>query len=427
MKEFSRGIPPPVVRGGAKSCCGLSWYSLPVVACRLYEKPYFCKKPINIYTMKFEVASNVLLQHLQLIARVIASRSTLPILESVLFELEGDQLRLTAADMANRMSTELTVNNVGGENGSFAVPERILLESLKELPDQPISFEINMETKAAEIAYSNGHYSFVVQDASTYPVAASLSPEAIVSIVPAEALLSGLSATLFATSQDERRPIMTGVYLDFFEDKLVFVGSDGQILVKQEDANVQSRRRSAFCLPRKACLLLRNVLPRLEGDVTLTYDSNYLHIELGNYTLRARLLEGRYPNYNSVIPTSNPFSVKVDRAQLLSGAKRVSIFSNPATSMLRMEFTPAGIRLSANDIDFSVAAEEHVPAECPADINMRIGFKSDVFQTILQGMPSEEVIMTLADQTRAGLILPAENAPGISLCNLLLPMKLIGE
>lgn len=267
----------------------------------------------------------------------------------------------------------------------------------------------------------------MVQDASTYPVAASLSPEAIVSVIPAEALLSGLSATLFATSQDERRPIMTGVYLDFFEDKLVFVGSDGQILVKQEDANVQSRQRSAFCLPRKACLLLRNVLPRLEGDVTLTYDSNYLHIELGNYTLRARLLEGRYPNYNSVIPTSNPFSVKVDRAQLLSGAKRVSIFSNPATSMLRMEFTPAGIRLSANDIDFSVAAEEHVPAECPADINMRIGFKSDVFQTILQGMPSEEVIMTLADQTRAGLILPAENAPGISLCNLLLPMKLIGE
>ena len=377
--------------------------------------------------MKFEVASNMMLQHLQLIARVIASRSTLPILESVLFELEGDKLRLTAADMANRMSTELTVNNVGGENGTFAVPERILLEPLKELPDQPIAFEVNTDSKAAQIAYSNGHYTFVVQDASTYPQAAALSQDAITSVLPAESLMSGLSATLFATSQDERRPIMTGVYMDFFEDKLVFVGSDGQILVKQEDANVRSSQRSAFCLPRKACLLLRSVLPKLEGNVQLTYDNNYLHIELGDYTLTARLLEGRYPNYNSVIPTSNPYEVKVDRLQLLSGAKRVAIFSNPATSMLRMEFTPEGIRLSANDIDFSVAAEEHVAADCPADMNMRIGFKSDVFQTILQGMSSEEVIMTLADQTRAGLILPAENESGISLCNLLLPMKLIGE
>ncbi|WP_373776961.1 DNA polymerase III subunit beta [Porphyromonas loveana] len=377
--------------------------------------------------MKFEVASNMMLQHLQLIARVIASRSTLPILESVLFELEGDKLRLTAADMANRMSTELTVNNIGGENGTFAVPERILLEPLKELPDQPIAFEVNTDSKAAQIAYSNGHYTFVVQDASTYPQAAALSQDAITSVLPAESLMSGLSATLFATSQDERRPIMTGVYMDFFEDKLVFVGSDGQILVKQEDANVRSSQRSAFCLPRKACLLLRSVLPKLEGNVQLTYDNNYLHIELGDYTLTARLLEGRYPNYNSVIPTSNPYEVKVDRLQLLSGAKRVAIFSNPATSMLRMEFTPEGIRLSANDIDFSVAAEEHVAADCPADMNMRIGFKSDVFQTILQGMSSDEVIMTLADQTRAGLILPAENEPGISLCNLLLPMKLIGE
>ncbi|WP_373811429.1 DNA polymerase III subunit beta [Porphyromonas loveana] len=377
--------------------------------------------------MKFEVASNMMLQHLQLIARVIASRSTLPILESVLFELEGDKLRLTAADMANRMSTELTVNNIGGENGTFAVPERILLEPLKELPDQPIAFEVNTDSKAAQIAYSNGHYTFVVQDASTYPQAAALSQDAITSVLPAESLMSGLSATLFATSQDERRPIMTGVYMDFFEDKLVFVGSDGQILVKQEDANVRSSQRSAFCLPRKACLLLRSVLPKLEGNVQLTYDNNYLHIELGDYTLTARLLEGRYPNYNSVIPTSNPYEVKVDRLQLLSGAKRVAIFSNPATSMLRMEFTPEGIRLSANDIDFSVAAEEHVAADCPADMNMRIGFKSDVFQTILQGMSSEEVIMTLADQTRAGLILPAENEPGISMCNLLLPMKLIGE
>ncbi|PVZ08316.1 DNA polymerase III subunit beta [Porphyromonas loveana] len=377
--------------------------------------------------MKFEVASNMMLQHLQLIARVIASRSTLPILESVLFELEGDKLRLTAADMANRMSTELTVNNIGGENGTFAVPERILLEPLKELPDQPIAFEVNTDSKAAQIAYSNGHYTFVVQDASTYPQAAALSQDAITSVLPAESLMSGLSATLFATSQDERRPIMTGVYMDFFEDKLVFVGSDGQILVKQEDANVRSSQRSAFCLPRKACLLLRSVLPKLEGNVQLTYDNNYLHIELGDYTLTARLLEGRYPNYNSVIPTSNPYEVKVDRLQLLSGAKRVAIFSNPATSMLRMEFTPDGIRLSANDIDFSVAAEEHVAADCPADMNMRIGFKSDVFQTILQGMSSDEVIITLADQTRAGLILPAENEPGISLCNLLLPMKLIGE
>lgn len=377
--------------------------------------------------MKFEVASNLLLQHLQLIARVIASRSTLPILESVLFELEGNKLRLTAADMANRMSTELSVNNMTGENGSFAVPERILLEPLKELPDQPITFEINKESKESEIVYSNGRYNFVVQEASTYPVAAAVSADAIVSVVPANALLNGLSATFFATSQDERRPIMTGVYLDFFEDKLVFVGSDGQILVKHEDANIHSPQRSSFCLPRKACLLLRNILPRLEGTVQLTYDSNYLYIALGDYTLTARLLEGRYPNYNSVIPTNNPFLVKVDRLQLLSGAKRVSIFSNPATSMLRMEFTPEGIRLSANDIDFSVAAEEHVPAECPADINMRIGFKSDVFQTILQGMASEEVVLALADQTRAGLITPAETEPGISLCNLLLPMKLIGE
>lgn len=380
--------------------------------------------------MKFTVASNEILQHLQAVARVISPKSTMtmPILGNIQFELKGNELTLTAADMGNRITTKLEVNNQG-EDGAFTVLERMILEAIKELPDQPITFDINIKSKEASITYNNGLYSLVVESNETFPIAKELKPTAEKTVIDPKALLDGLLSTLFASSTDERRPIMTGVYMDFYEDKLVFVASDGRILVKHTNNNIKSPTHTSFSLSKKACMLLtRTLLPKEDKEVKVSYDYEYVHFELSGFTLTSRLLEGRYPNYNSVIPENNPFHIVVDKQLLLSASKRVAVFSNQASNMVRLEIHDNDIKLSANDIDFSVAAEEHVPCQCvEEDINIRIGFDSNMLQTILQNITSEEVTICLADQTRAGIIYPNENEDGIELCNLIIPMKLIGE
>ncbi|SUB77807.1 DNA polymerase III subunit beta [Porphyromonas macacae] len=380
--------------------------------------------------MKFTVPSNELMQHLQACARAISPKSTtaMPVLGSIFFSIEGNVLTLTAADIANRVTTSLEVNN-HGENGAFLVAERMILDPIKELADQPIEVSVNSESHDALITYNNGQYSFVVDSADVYPAAPVLEGNIQKVELTAEQLLNGLSATQNATSKDERRPIMTGVHLDIFEDNMVFVASDGHILIKYTDHNIKSNIRTSFCLSDRAtALLTKTLLPREDGNVLLSFNHEYAIFELSGYTLSARLLEGRYPNYNSVIPADNPYAITVDRISLFSAIKRVSVFANQASGLIRLEINREQIKISANDVDFSIAAEERVPASCSVeDVNIRIGFDSSMLITMLQNMDSEQVTICLADQTRAGLILPTETPDGIELCGLVIPMKLIGE
>lgn len=380
--------------------------------------------------MKFVVSSGELMQHLQTVAKIISTKSVsvVPVLGNILFELEGNQLKLSAADLSSRITSTLEVSNEGGA-GSFTVPERIILESIKELPDQPVSLEVSPESLEATLTYSNGHYNFVATSSDTYPQAISLEGSTHSLSLSARALQTGLERTIIAASSDERRPIMTGVNFDFLEDKLILVASDGRILVKYTDHNVKPGFTASFCMPGKISQLLsRSLLPKENADITLSYDDKYVCIQMERFTLTAKLLDGRFPNYNSVIPSSSPYAVVVDRESLLYAAKRVSIFSNKASNLILLEVGEEQIRITANDLDFSVAAEESIPCQClPADARIRIGFDFNMLQQLLSGLSSEQITLDLADQTRAGVITPSETEEGIEICSLIIPLKLVGE
>lgn len=372
--------------------------------------------------MKFVVSCNLLLSHLQTVGRVIASKNPIPILECFLFELENNRLKITAADNETRMSTSIEVNNAEG-SGIFAIPSKNLLDSLKELPEQPIVFEINDETLEMLISYENGKYNFMGQRGEEYPLAKPLSEEAAKLTISAELLLTGISRTLFATADDELRPVMNGVYFDITDENITFVASDGHKLVRFKNLSVTGNERAAFILPKKPANLLKTVLPKETGEVTIGFDDSNAYITMENMVIISRLIEGRYPNYNGVIPKDNPYKVKIDRLHFLNALKRVSVFSNQTSSLVKLNVSDNSILISTQDIDFSTSAEETI--SCIFDEEpISIGFKGTYLIEILNNIPSSEVILELADPSRAGLILPEENDAEEDLLMLLMPMML---
>ena len=372
--------------------------------------------------MKFVVPCNLLLSHLQTVGRVIASKNSIPILDCFLFDLQGNQLTITAADNETRMITSIEVSDVEG-GGVFAIPSKSLLDSLKELPDQPIVFEINDDNLAMVIHYENGRYNFVAQRGDEYPQSKPLSEDAAKLTIPAADLLAGISRTIFAGGEDELRPVMNGVFFDISEEDITFVASDGHKLVRFRNLGVKGNEKASFILPKKPANLLRTVLPREDGDVNIGFDSNNAYITMEHFIVVCRLIEGRYPNYGGVIPKENPFKVTVDRLQFLNALKRVTVFSNSASSLIKLNISTNSIFISAQDIDFSTYAEETVTCVFDeAEIN--IGFKGTYLIEILNNIQSEEVVLELADPSRAGLVLPAENEEDEDLLMLLMPMML---
>ncbi len=372
--------------------------------------------------MKFVVSCNSLLSHLQTIGRVIASKNSIPVLDCFLFELQGSKLTLTAADSETRMVTSIEVNEVTG-SGVFAVPSKNLLDSLKELPEQPITFDINDQSLEIFIYYENGKYNFIGQRGDEYPQPKPLKDDAARLAIAAPVLLSGISRSLFATADDELRPVMNGLYFDITTEDITFVASDGHKLVRCKTLEARGNERASFILPKKPANLLKTILPRESGDVTIGFDDSNAYITLENFVVVCRLIEGRYPNYNGVIPTENPYRLTVDRLQLLNALKRVSIFSNPASSLIKLNISENSILVSAQDIDFSTSAEETVSCVY-VGTNMSIGFKGTYLIEILNNIPSQEAMLELADPSRAGLILPSENTEGEDLLMLLMPMML---
>ena len=372
--------------------------------------------------MKFIVSSTALLSHLQAISRVINSKNSMAILDNFLFRLEGNTLTMTASDQETTMTTEIEVLEAEGQ-GLFAVSAKILLEPLKELPDQPLTFEINDENLEIFLYFQNGKYNFIGVNGDEYPQKSPLSADAKTLQMPAQVLLNGLNRTLFATGDDELRPIMNGIYIDIHPEDIIFVASDSHKLVRCKNDSIQSGLTSSFILPKKPATLLKNILPKESDDVSITFDDKNAVFTLSNFVLNCRLIEGRYPNYASVIPQNNPNRIIVDRAVFVNVLRRVSVFSDQASNLVKLQLRDNQIQVSAQDIDFSTSAEENVSCNYTGD-PMGIGFKSTFLIEILNNISSQEVTIELSDPSRAGLILPVENQPNEDLLMLLMPMML---
>jgi DNA polymerase-3 subunit beta len=372
--------------------------------------------------MKFVVSSTYLSSNLHTIGRVIASKNAIPILDCFLFELENDKLTITATDSEMRVITSIEVKEVEGA-GVFAIPSKNILDSLKELPEQPVTFEINDESLELVIYYQNGKYNFIAQKGEDYPLPKPLSENAATINISAENLLTGIMRTLFASADDELRPVMNGIYFDITEDNIVFVASDGHKLVRFKNLAAKGNSQNAFILPKKPANFLKTILPKETDEITISFDENNSYFKAGQTTIISRLIEGRYPNYNSVIPTTNPFKVTADRVLLLNAMRRVSVFANPGSSLVKLVIDGSSILISAQDIDYSTSAEEEVPCVYNGD-RIAIGFKGSYLIDILSNIPSSEVVLELADPARPGLVLPAENEADEDLLMLLMPMML---
>lgn len=374
--------------------------------------------------MKFVVSSADLLGHLQAISRVISSKNTLPILDNFLFNLEGNDLEITASDLESTLITRMKIENTEG-NGSVALPARILLETLKEFPVQPLSFDINMDTLGVVITSENGKFSVVGQNGIDFPVLPAIKNDKKFSfLINSSVLLAGINKTLFATADDELRPVMGGIFVEAGTEKVNFVASDAHKLVRYQRSDAHADADASFILPKKPASLLRNVLPREEGSVSVEFDDKNAFFELTNYKVVCRLVEGNYPNYNSVIPRNNPRKITIDRVEFYNTLKRVSVFSNQASNLVKLHLTGNQMVVSAQDIDFSISAHEKIKCLYEGD-EMEIGFKSVFLLEILSNISSQDVVMELADPTRAGLFLPFEpENDSEDLLMLLMPMMI---
>ena len=372
--------------------------------------------------MKFVVSSAALYSHLQAISRVINSKSTLPILDCFLFNIEDNKLSITASDNETTLDTSMEVVECDG-NLQFAISSKTLLDAIKELPEQPITFDVNTQSMEVSIQYMNGKYSLMGQSADEYPMAAFMGDNAVSFTIDTETLLGGINRTVFATADDELRPVMNGIYFDIFTDYVTLVASDGHKLVRYKLLNVKGEEKAAFILPKKPAMLLKNLLAKEAGDIKITFDDRNATFEMPNHRMVCRLIEGRYPNYNSVIPQSNPFKITIDRTAMLSALRRVSVFSSQSSSLIKLRMSNNELLISAQDIDFSTSAEEKIICNYEGNA-MSIGFKATFLMDILSNISGQEVVIEVSDPSRAGVLVPAEQPENEELLMLLMPMML---
>ena len=374
--------------------------------------------------MKFVVSSTELLGHLQAISRVISSKNTLPILDNFLFNLSDGDLEITASDLESTLITRMKLENATGD-GIIALPARILLDTLKEFSVQPLSFDINLETLAVVITSENGKFNVVGQNGIDFPALPAIKKDKKFSfVINADVMLAGINRTLYATADDELRPVMGGIFVEASPDKITFVASDAHKLVRYQRSDSHAEDNSSFILPKKPASLLKNILPREEGPVTVEFDDKNAFFNLNDYKVVCRLVEGNYPNYNSVIPKNNPRKVSVDRVEFYNTLRRVSVFSNQASNLVKLQLKGNQMTVSAQDIDFSISAYEKIKCQYEGD-DLEIGFKSVFLLEILSNMSSQDVMIELADPTRAGLFLPGEaENESEDLLMLLMPMMI---
>ena len=372
--------------------------------------------------MKFQVLSSELLSHLSSISRVLSSKNPMPILENFLFNISGDKLVITASDGDTTMVTSVSLESVEG-NGSLVVSPKNLIEPLKEMPQQMISFEVDEDNLEIFVKYDSGKFNFIAGNAKEYPVQKPLEKEALKFTLPASTLLGGIQSTIFATADDDLRPVMNGIYFDIREDQLVFVASDSKKLVRLINNSVKAGFTANFILPKKPANLLKNVISKDAGDATISFDSKSARIEAGDFTVSCRLIDGRFPRYESVIPKNNVNKMTIDRQTLINVLRRVAVFANAATNQVKFDLVQDNVTVSAQDIDFSVSATESVACSYNG-APMAIGFRANFLVEILNTISSSEVEVQLSDPARAALIVPVENAENEDLLMLIMPMML---
>ena len=370
--------------------------------------------------MRFTVSSTALSSKLNALSRVINSKNSLPILADFVFDINNGMLQLTASDSENVMTTQLELTDVDGY-GRFAVGNHDLLEAVKGFSEQPITFDIDQQANIAKISYQNGLFSLPVESADEFPMAQKVSEGAIEIVIPNLLLAENINRTLFATAQDELRPVMNGIYFDLTPESLALVASDGHKLVRNKILTIHSDQPASFILPKKPASLLKNLLGKDGGDVIIRFDERNAQINYGDGELICRLIEGRYPNYNSVIPQNNPNLLTVDRLSLLAALRRVQPFANDSSNLIRFHVEGGTLQLDAEDYDFSKTATERMLCEYNGQ-PMSIGFKGSSFIEILSNFDCSEVIIQLADPSRAGLVLPSEQPENQDVLMLMMPM-----
>ncbi|MDR2040650.1 MAG: DNA polymerase III subunit beta [Bacteroidales bacterium] len=374
--------------------------------------------------MKFVVSSTELLSHLQAISKVINSKNTLPILDNFLFKLDGNTLEITASDLETTLITRMTLTNAS-DPGAIAVPAKFLTEYLGKFSEQPLTFNINTETYSIHINSETGESNIMGYDAEDFPQLPELKKDMVSPLsMPADVVLQGVSKTIFATGDDELRPVMNGIFVEMTTDNITFVASDSHMLVRYRRDDVKAEKNGSFILPKKPASLLRTVLAKEQENVEISFDDKNALFKLSDYTMVCRLVEGMYPAYNSVIPTDNPNKMVIDRVEFLSSLRRVQMFANQATNLVKMELKGNQVTIFAQDIDFSIASHDTLKCQYDGD-NMNIGFKANFLSELVANLSSTDISMEMSDPSRAILVLPVQvEIEGEDILMLIMPMTI---
>ena len=370
--------------------------------------------------MKFIVSSTYLLKQLQILGGVINTNNTLPILDNFLFEINGASLLVSASDLETTISAKLEIES--DSNGSVAIPAKLLLDTLKTFPEQPLTFII-ADNNTVEISSNHGKYALAYASGEEFPKAVSLENPSSTQI-SGGILASAISKTIFAAGNDDLRPVMSGVFFQFSTDNLTFVATDAHKLVKYQRNDVTASQSAEFIMPKKPLNLLKGILASSDSDVTIEYNESNARFVFDNMDLVCRLIDGKYPNYEAVIPKENPNQLTIGRNQFLNSVKRVSIFSNKTTHQIRLKIAGAELNISAEDIDYSNKAEERLTCDYQGD-DIQIGFNSRFFTEMLNNLNADDISLEMSLPNRAGILTPIDGLDeGEHIIMLVMPVML---
>ena len=373
--------------------------------------------------MKFIVSSSELLTPLQALSRVISSKNSITILDNFLFQLSGNTLTITASDLETTVQASIPIAEVETE-GAVAIPAKLITDSLKEFPEQPLGFSLNTENMMLDISWANGKFNIPGLPGDDYPELQALKDDSTLFYVSAHALLEGISRSLYATAEEELRPVMNGILFDLSEEQTVMVASDAHKLICYTRKDVVVSQAAKFILPKKPASVMKNLLPKTTGEIQVTFDDKNAIFLFPNYRLVCRLVEGNYPAYRTVIPTNNSNKAVIDRVELLNSVRRVAVCSNQASNLIRLKLDQDEITVSAQNLDFSISGYERIACQYNGDM-MEIGFKWTFLAEILANLPGQEVSLELSDPSRAGLLIPlALNDVNEDICALIMPMMI---
>ncbi|MCA6449996.1 MAG: DNA polymerase III subunit beta [Chitinophagaceae bacterium] len=369
--------------------------------------------------MKFIVSSSSLLKHLQQISGVINANTVLPILEDFLFEIQDKKLNVVATDLETVMRVQMDVESK--TNGKVCIPAKILMDSLKNIADQPLTFNID-KNFAVEITSDNGKYKVMGENPDNFPKEPA-ADDTTGFTMTSSALLTAINKTLFAVSSDDLRPAMTGVFFELSKDAVQFVATDAHRLVRYKRTDTKATKTDSFIVPKKPLNLLKNALPDNDDELTITYNSNHLFVNHGSTQMICRLIDARFPDYKVVIPADNPYRLIVNKADFQNALRRVNVFSNKSTNQVALNITGSELQMAAQDVDFSFEGNERMNCQYDGE-DLQIAFNAKFLIEMLNAADTDDVRMELSTPTKAGLIKPTEQAEGEDLLMLVMPLML---